>query len=172
MNSPVANPAVANRKIELFGANTPLTWLNIQVPSEHREAFKELIFRGANLWPNAPIAIKEFADNICEGRELQEYRRAGQLPLEKKSFEDAASPVYTKHPKYLDLCNNCGTGFYSHEIRAGDVFCNKQLLADHQRLLQDDAVAQQFQRNGSTVVVSTPQPTAAPTTPPKENRDV
>jgi hypothetical protein len=37
-------------------------------------AFKELIQRGANLWPDAPAEIKEFADLITNGQILQDYR--------------------------------------------------------------------------------------------------
>jgi hypothetical protein len=37
-------------------------------------AFKELIQRGANLWPDAPAEIKEFADLITSGQILQDYR--------------------------------------------------------------------------------------------------
>lgn len=42
-------------------------------------AFKELIHRGANLWPDAPPAIKEFADLICnDGVVMQDYyKQAG-----------------------------------------------------------------------------------------------
>ena len=36
--------------------------------------FKELIQRGANLWPDAPAEIKEFADLITSGQILQDYR--------------------------------------------------------------------------------------------------
>lgn len=35
--------------------------------------FAELIQRGANLWPDAPGYIKEFADIITNGAVIQEY---------------------------------------------------------------------------------------------------
>lgn len=48
-------------------------------------AFKQLIQRGANLWPDAPPEIKEFADLITNGKVLQDYRaQAGQLVPAKK----------------------------------------------------------------------------------------
>lgn len=48
--------------------------VGIDVPSWHMEKFKELIYRGANLWPDAPPAIKEFADRICnDGVVMQDY---------------------------------------------------------------------------------------------------
>jgi hypothetical protein len=36
--------------------------------------FKELVQRGANLWPDAPAEIKETADLITSGQILQDYR--------------------------------------------------------------------------------------------------
>lgn len=36
-------------------------------------AFKELVQRGANLWPDAPPEIKTFADEVTNGRILQDY---------------------------------------------------------------------------------------------------
>ncbi len=35
--------------------------------------FKELVQRGANLWPDAPPSIKEFADLVTGGEVLQDY---------------------------------------------------------------------------------------------------
>lgn len=37
-------------------------------------SFKELIQRGANLWPDAPAEIKELADLVTNGTILQDYR--------------------------------------------------------------------------------------------------
>jgi hypothetical protein len=52
----------------------PINQFTIVVSSEHVEKFKELIQRGANLWPDAPYYIKEFADVITNGKPLQNYR--------------------------------------------------------------------------------------------------
>lgn len=46
----------------------------VLVNPESIPAFKELIQRGANLWPDAPAEIKEFADLITNGQILQDYR--------------------------------------------------------------------------------------------------
>jgi hypothetical protein len=46
----------------------------ILITEESEPAFKELIQRGANLWPDAPAEIKEFADLITNGQILQDYR--------------------------------------------------------------------------------------------------
>lgn len=48
--------------------------LVIVVDSESLESFKELVQRGANLWPDASAEIKEFADMITNGEVLQNYR--------------------------------------------------------------------------------------------------
>ena len=37
------------------------------------KSFKELIQRGANLWPDAPPEIKELADLVTNGKILQDY---------------------------------------------------------------------------------------------------
>jgi hypothetical protein len=38
------------------------------------QRFKELVQRGANLWPDAAAEIKETADLITNGTILQDYR--------------------------------------------------------------------------------------------------
>jgi hypothetical protein len=42
--------------------------------------FKELVQRGANLWPDAPASIKSFADIVTNGQVMQDYNN---LPLSK-----------------------------------------------------------------------------------------
>lgn len=38
-------------------------------------AFKQLVHRGANLWPDAPTSIKEFSDQITnDGKLMQNYK--------------------------------------------------------------------------------------------------
>jgi hypothetical protein len=48
--------------------------LFVHVPPELSQRFSELIFRGANLWPDAPPEIKEAADLICNGKIMQDYK--------------------------------------------------------------------------------------------------
>jgi hypothetical protein len=48
-------------------------------------AFKELIQRGANLWPDAPPEIKSFADLITNGEVLQDYALQDTSSNRKKS---------------------------------------------------------------------------------------
>lgn len=45
----------------------------IHVPTESLQMFQQLIHRGANLWPDAPAEIKEFADVITNGYAMQDY---------------------------------------------------------------------------------------------------
>lgn len=64
--------------------HTPVDNTYITVPATDLAAFKELIQRGANLWPDAPPAIKHFADIITNGEVLQDYERqagAARPPL-------------------------------------------------------------------------------------------
>lgn len=48
--------------------------VSVEVPPEDTAAFTELIQRGANLWPDAPATIKEFADKVTNGKVLQDYK--------------------------------------------------------------------------------------------------
>lgn len=50
------------------------------IEPQERDAFKELIQRGANLWPDASPAIKELADLITEGKIMQDYWKQGNIP--------------------------------------------------------------------------------------------
>lgn len=43
------------------------------VDKEDLPAFKEMVARGLNVWPDAPPALKEFHDNLLHGYPLQDY---------------------------------------------------------------------------------------------------
>lgn len=43
--------------------------------AEEVAAFKKLVFRGANLWPDAPASIKTFADELEQGHAWQDYSK-------------------------------------------------------------------------------------------------
>lgn len=49
-------------------------YLELNIQPGDREWFKELVHRGANLWPDAPPAAKEFADLITTGEVLQDCK--------------------------------------------------------------------------------------------------
>lgn len=52
------------------------------VEPQERDAFKELIQRGANLWPDAPPAIKVLADLITnDGVVMQDYYKQAGVPV-------------------------------------------------------------------------------------------
>lgn len=64
--------------------------LNLYIREEHFAKFKELIQRGANLWPDAPPYIKELADIITnDGTIQQDY--VGQDTSPKPSTKEPAS---------------------------------------------------------------------------------
>lgn len=49
---------------------------SIHIPTDLAwKHFQELIQRGANLWPDAPPEIKEFADLVTNGKVMQDYYR-------------------------------------------------------------------------------------------------
>ena len=49
------------------------TKTTVTIESADLAGFKELIQRGANLWPDAPASIKEFADLVTSGTIRQDY---------------------------------------------------------------------------------------------------
>ncbi len=62
--------------------------LGIFVPKEFVEAFKQLVQRATNTWPDAPPEIKEFADMICEGKVLQDYYSQNKDQHTRKHLEE------------------------------------------------------------------------------------
>jgi NTP pyrophosphatase (non-canonical NTP hydrolase) len=59
----------------------PLSWL---FKTQDVSAFRELIQRGANLWPDAPPEIKAFADWVTTGKIMQDYHaQAGTQDMNK-----------------------------------------------------------------------------------------
>ena len=47
---------------------------------EDVEAFKQLVQRAAMTWTDAPVCIKEFADEITNGKHMQNYRFLANEP--------------------------------------------------------------------------------------------
>lgn len=62
---------------------------------ESMEAFKKLVFRATNLWPDAPAEIKIFADEVEHGKALQDYASQDTSPSAKKSKLDSISKITT-----------------------------------------------------------------------------
>lgn len=47
--------------------------LDIRVLEDEVLAFKEMVARACNVWPDAPAEIKEFHDILLHGKPLQDY---------------------------------------------------------------------------------------------------
>ena len=47
----------------------------IVLDAEDMEAFRQMVFRATNLWPDAPISIKEFSDEVIHGEHMQNYQQ-------------------------------------------------------------------------------------------------
>lgn len=43
--------------------------------TEDVDAFKKMVQRGTNLWPDAPVSIKEFADVVTNSQLMQDYQK-------------------------------------------------------------------------------------------------
>jgi hypothetical protein len=139
--------------IDVYGLADSKAYLNIQVPPELREAFAAMVHRAANLWPDAPAAIKEFADMVTEGKIQQDYQK--QVPSPKVPVPTDASE-YNKHPRYLDLCSNCGSGMWSHTIMKDTAICDRQLHSEHQQRMADPDFAENFTKTGQTPIPHRP----------------
>lgn len=47
--------------------------IEIRIKKEDSSAFKEMVARACNVWPDAPAEIKEFHDILLHGKPLQDY---------------------------------------------------------------------------------------------------
>lgn len=74
-------------------------------------SFKELVQRGANLWPDAPADIKEFADLITDGTIKQDYRgqdtSASSKEKNKRKYRIAKIVEIVHRDAILIMCS-CG----------------------------------------------------------------
>lgn len=61
-----------NVRIEVFKLHES-NITTIDVPDVHIKAFREMVQRATNLWPDAPPEIKHFADIITTGKPMQDY---------------------------------------------------------------------------------------------------
>lgn len=51
--------------------------LTVYLSPKALPAFKSLVQRAMNTWPDAPAELKEFADLLLEGKILQDYKSQG-----------------------------------------------------------------------------------------------
>lgn len=78
---------------------------------ESMEAFKKLVFRATNLWPDAPAEIKIFADEVEHGKALQDYASQDTSPKRKKKKDD---PDKEAAPITADQCVELGGHFWNN----------------------------------------------------------
>ena len=48
-------------------------------------AFAMMVNRGVQTWTDAPVSIKEFADEVSNGKHMQNYRYLANLPQKGQS---------------------------------------------------------------------------------------
>lgn len=53
--------------------------------AEDMAAFAMMVRRATNLWPDAPTSIKEFSDEITNGKHMQNYRFLANEPKKEQS---------------------------------------------------------------------------------------
>ena len=63
---------MAITKLDIVVGGVPAIMLIIE--GDSIEKHRELVQRGANLWPDAHYSIKEFADIITTGKKQQDYK--------------------------------------------------------------------------------------------------
>ena len=62
---------------------------------ESMEAFKKLVFRATNLWPDATAEIKIFADEVEHGKALQDYASQDTSPKKPTTVSVKEVPPVT-----------------------------------------------------------------------------
>jgi len=77
--------------------------IKVMIGPSTQEAFKQLVTRGAGLWPDAPIAIKEIADLVTNGKLMQDYRGQAQAP--KNGITHAEMVTRTKKKPEVIMAN-------------------------------------------------------------------
>jgi hypothetical protein len=93
----------------------------VLVDEESVPAFREMVQRATNLWPDAPPEIKEFADMVTVGHVQQKYEVQKQLsPRETEGVFDLEDD---KKSVNYNRCKYCGEHLKDHEARAGNNYC-------------------------------------------------
>lgn len=89
--------------------------INIWIKTADIPAFKELVFRATNLWPDAPPEIKRFSDQLIHGKVLQDYdsqnrdqtsRRYGHSHRCSCGYTSRISTNNPNPPTYPVTCHN------------------------------------------------------------------
>lgn len=92
-------PAFNTKNWGFYINKTPQS-VTIIIDGKTLESFKELLFRGSNLWVDAPAQIKEFVDLVLEGKALQDYYAQDTSPtalaLKKEETTAAINRKFSK----------------------------------------------------------------------------
>lgn len=106
------------QNIEVFTVSTDVGTVCKQVQFFHQadwKHFQELVQRGANLWPDAPPSIKEFADKVTIGHVQQNYQEqnkdAGRLAYQffhrcSCGYVTEVKSILGRTPDYPISCGN------------------------------------------------------------------
>ncbi len=64
----------------------PVGYVIVVDSAESMAAFAQMVNRGVQTWTDAPVEIKEFADEVISGKHMQNYRFLANEPAkgEKK----------------------------------------------------------------------------------------
>lgn len=89
--------------IQVVSFHVPGAHAAIVVPDEHKAAFAQLIQRGSNLWPDAPPAIKEFADLVTTGKVLQKYEEQNKDQRKPATKLPPDPGVYNTNTGHYDI---------------------------------------------------------------------
>lgn len=66
--------------------NNTENYVYLDLPRNLLPAFKEMVARGMNVWPDAPAELKEFHDILLHGYPLQNYYNESRVtPMEELS---------------------------------------------------------------------------------------
>lgn len=76
------------RTYKLFESNIT----TIDIHADSMEAFKEMVQRATQCWPDAPAEIKHFADEITNGAPMQDYFKNPHLsgPVKSNNSDKAS----------------------------------------------------------------------------------
>lgn len=88
------------------------------------ESFQELIQRGANLWPDAPPEIKDFADLVTNGKVMQDYYRQVLTTYQQRTwYESTWTETVVDWSAVADLLDKVAPGW---DAATGTVMDDKE----------------------------------------------
>lgn len=85
----------------------------VTAAGELHAAFKQLIVRGAGLWPDAPWQLKEMVDMIVEGKPMQNYEALYNRPSAAAQQAQAVKTVAQEHADMVQQLAKSGAAILS-----------------------------------------------------------